>query len=173
LDFDLIRRLAAFVARRDSIGTFAGINLRNQASPSPRGSPASGAQSAAGCCRWTCTAPTRPALPTASERRAASRPGSATISHWRRRSTPASISPALAAARRDVEDRVSHRTQISGSRSASSFRRRQQRRDQRPLATRQVAWIAHGNASMLCPSGIIPRHPVSPSPRQRRRITKA
>ena len=46
-----------------------------------------------------------------------------------------------------IEDRVNHRTQIGGSRSAPSFRRRQKRRDQRPLAIRQVAWIT-------------PRHPV-------------
>ena len=81
--------------------------------------------------------------------------------------------PPLATARRDVEDRIHHRTQIGGSRPASSFRRRQQRRDQLPLATRQVAWIAHGVPFMLHTSGIIPRHLVPPSSRQRRRITKA
>ncbi len=66
----------------------------------------------------------------------------------------------LATARRNVEDRIRNRTEIGRSRPATSFGCRQQRRDPRPFATRQIAWIAHGLPSMLVASGISPRHLV-------------
>ena len=69
---DLIRRLPAFDARRGSIGAFAGIVLRNQASRIADALARERRAPAAGSCRWTSAAPTGPALPTVSARPTAS-----------------------------------------------------------------------------------------------------
>ena len=50
---DLIRRLPAFDARRGSIGAFAGIVLRNQASRIATRVARERRAKAARCCRWT------------------------------------------------------------------------------------------------------------------------
>jgi hypothetical protein len=66
--------------------------------------------------------------------------------------------PPLTAGRSHVEHRFEHPAQVRPTRPADRRRRRQERRDQSPLAIRQIACIPQAVVPILPTSGLSPSH---------------